>query len=404
MARMVTPAALHSAAVPRVLSGLDVLLRHRLGLLRGRRFGVLAHQASVDARLQHAAELLGDVRGARLSALFAPEHGLWGAAQDLVPIAAARDPLSGLRVVSLYGNRREPTAPMLRGLDLLVIDLQDVGARYYTYQWTMALAMRACARAGVPVLVLDRPNPLGGDVVEGNIPDPAFASFVGLYPLAARPGLTLGEVARYLQRVHGLGGVVDVVAMRGWRRSMRWEDTGLPWVPPSPNMPTTDTALVYPGGCLIEGTNLSEGRGTTRPFEWVGAPWLDARAYAEALAAERLPGVVFRPARFRPTFQKWAGQVCGGVQLHVTDRARFKPFLTGLALVALARRLAPRAFRWRRPPYEFEHRRLPIDILLGTDRVRRVLERGQSLSAIERSWQDDLARWRRRRAAVLLYR
>lgn len=358
----------------------------------------------MDARLQHAAELLGDVRGARLSALFAPEHGLWGAAQDLVPIAAARDPLSGLRVVSLYGNRREPTAAMLRSLDLLVIDLQDVGARYYTYQWTMALAMRACARAGVPVLVLDRPNPLGGDVVEGNIPDPAFASFVGLYPLAARPGLTLGEAARYLQQAHGLGGAVDVVAMRGWRRAMRWEDTELPWVPPSPNMPTTDTALVYPGGCLLEGTNLSEGRGTTRPFEWVGAPWLDAHAYAEALTAERLPGVVFRPARFRPTFQKWAGQVCGGVQLHVTDRARFKPFLTGLALVAVVRRLAPRAFRWRRPPYEFEHRRLPIDILLGTDRVRRALERGQLLGAIERSWQGDLARWRRRRAAVLLYR
>jgi uncharacterized protein YbbC (DUF1343 family) len=400
---MVTPAALHSAAVSRVQSGLDVLLRHRLGLLRGRRFGVLAHQASVDARLQHAVDLLRDVRGARLSALFAPEHGLWGAAQDLVPIAATRDPLTGLRVVSLYGERREPTSAMLRGLDLLVIDLQDVGARYYTYQWTMALVMRACAGVGVPVLVLDRPNPLGGDLVEGNVPDPAFASFVGMYPLAARPGLTLGEVARYLQRAHGLGGVVDVVSMRGWRRAMAWEDTGLPWVPPSPNMPTPDTARVYPGGCLIEGTNLSEGRGTTRPFEWVGAPWLDAHAYAEALAAERLPGVVPRPARFRPTFQKWAGQVCDGVQLHVTDAARFKPFLTGLALIAVARRLAPRAFRWRRPPYEFEHRRLPIDILLGTDRVRRAIERGQSLRMIERGWQGDLARWRRRRAGALLY-
>jgi len=357
----------------------------------------------VDAKLQHAADLLRDVRGARLSALFAPEHGLWGAAQDLVPIAATRDPLTGLRAVSLYGDRREPTPVMLRNLDLLVIDLQDVGARYYTYQWTMALAMRACARAGVRVLVLDRPNPLGGDVVEGNVPDPAFSSFVGLYPLAARPGLTLGEVARHLQRAHALGGPVDVVGMRRWRRAMTWEDTGLPWVPPSPNMPTPDTARVYPGGCLIEGTNLSEGRGTTRPFEWVGAPWLDAHAYAAALEAERLPGVGYRPARFRPTFQKWAGQVCEGVQLHVTDRARFKPFLTGLALIAVARRLAPRAFRWRRPPYEFERRRLPIDILLGTDRVRRAMERGQPLGAIERSWQGDLARWRRRRAATLIY-
>ena len=400
---MVTPAALHSAAVPPVQPGLDVLLHHRLRLLRGRRFGLLAHQASVDSKLQHAADLLRDVRGARLSAIFAPEHGLWGAAQDLVHIRATRDPLTGLRVASLYGERREPAPSMLRGLDLLVIDLQDVGARYYTFQWTMALAMRACARAGVPALVLDRPNPLGGDLVEGNIPDPRFASFVGLYPLPARPGLTLGEVARYLRQAHGLGGSLDVVSMRGWRRSMSWEDTGLPWVPPSPNMPTPDTARVYPGGCLIEGTNLSEGRGTTRPFEWVGAPWLDAHDYAGALARERLPGVVCRPARFRPTFQKWAGQVCDGVQLHVTDPRRFRPFLTGLALIAVARRLAPRTFRWRRPPYEFERRRLPIDILLGTDRVRRAIERGQPLGAIERSWQDDLARWRRRRAAALLY-
>jgi uncharacterized protein YbbC (DUF1343 family) len=390
--------------VPRVQSGLDVLVHHRLGLLRGRRFGVLAHQASVDARLDHVVALLGDVRGARLAALFAPEHGLWGAAQDLVHIAAERDPFSGLRVVSLYGERREPTSAMLRGLDLLVIDVQDVGARYYTYQWTTALAMRACARAGVRVLILDRPNPLGGEVVEGNVPDPAFASFVGLYPLPARPGLTLGEIARYLQRAHGLGGTLDVVGMRGWRRAMSWEDTGLPWVAPSPNMPTPDTARVYPGGCLIEGTNLSEGRGTTRPFEWVGAPYLDAHRYAEALTAERLPGVVFRPARFRPTFQKWAGRVCGGVHIHVTDRARFKPFLTGLAVIAVARRQALRAFRWRRPPYEFEYRRLPIDILLGTDTIRRALEHGRRLEEIERSWQGELAGWRRRRTASLLYR
>jgi uncharacterized protein YbbC (DUF1343 family) len=401
---MVASAALHSAAVPRVQSGLEVLVHHRLGLLRGQRFGVLAHQASVDSRLDHAVSLLRNVRGARLVALFAPEHGLWGAAQDLIPIGAERDPVTGLRVVSLYGERREPTPAMLRGLDLLVIDLQDVGSRCYTYQWTTVLALRACARLGVRVLVLDRPNPLGGEVVEGNIPDPAFASFVGLYPLPARPGLTMGEVVRHLQQSHGLSGAVDVVAMRGWRRPMLWEDTELPWVAPSPNMPTPDTAHVYPGGCLLEGTNLSEGRGTTRPFEWVGAPWLDAHRYAAALEAERLPGVVFRPARFRPTFHKWAGRVCGGVHLHVTERARFKPFLTGLALIAVARRLAPRAFRWRRPPYEFEHRLLPIDILLGTDRIRTALEHGADLRTIERAWQGDLGRWRRRRAAALVYR
>jgi uncharacterized protein YbbC (DUF1343 family) len=387
-----------------VQPGLDVLVHHRLGLLRGRRFGLLAHQASVTARIEHAVPLLSDVRGARLAALFAPEHGLGGAAQDHAAVATTRDPVTGLAVTSLYGARREPTQAMLRGLDLLVVDLQDVGARYYTFQWTLALAMRACARAGVRVLVLDRPNPLGGEQVEGNLPDPRFASFVGLYPLPARPGLTLGELARHLRLHHGLVCALEIVDMRGWRREMLWEDTGLPWVPPSPNMPTPDTARVYPGGCLVEGTNLSEGRGTTRPFEWVGAPWLDAAAYADALARERLPGVVFRSATFRPTFHKYAGRLCGGVQLHVTDRARFRPFVTGLALIAVARRLAPGHFRWRRPPYEFERRRLPIDILLGTDTIRRALSRGATLGALERSWRGGLAVWRRQRAPSLAYR
>jgi uncharacterized protein YbbC (DUF1343 family) len=390
--------------VPAVLTGLDVLLADRLHSLRAQRVGLLAHQSSVDRRLEHAATLLRDARGVRLVRLFAPEHGLWGAAQDHAPIANARDPVTGLPVTSLYGAKREPTPAMLAGLDALIVDLQDIGSRYYTFQWTLALAMRACARAGVAVVVLDRPNPLGGAIVEGNLPDPAFASFVGLYPLPARPGLTLGEVAAWLARAHGLRPRLSVVGMRGWRRAMLWEDTGVPWVAPSPNMPTPDTARVYPGGCLIEGTNLSEGRGTTRPFEWVGAPYLDAHAYAAALEALGLPGVVFRPARFTPTFHKWTGRVCGGVQLHVDDRTTFKPFLTGLALIAVARRLAPRAFAWKRPPYEFERRRWPIDILLGTDRIRRALKRGWPLRQIEREWATDLARWRRQREAVLAYR
>ena len=292
---------------------------------------------------------------------------------------------------------------MLQGLDALVIDLQDVGARYYTFVWTAALAMRACARADVPVIVLDRPNPLGGKLVEGNLPDPVFASFVGLYPLPARHGMTLGELARYLNAEHDLGCDLTVVPMRGWRRRMTWADTGVPWVAPSPNMPTPDTASVYPGGCLFEGTNLSEGRGTTRPFEWVGAPYLDAHRFADTLEAERLPGVGFRPIRFMPTFHKWAGRLCGGVQIHVTDRARFKPFLTGLAVVAAARRLGRGRFAWRRPPYEFERRKLPIDILCGTDTIRRALERGRSLGEMERSWRGGLTAWKGRRAPYLLY-
>jgi uncharacterized protein YbbC (DUF1343 family) len=383
--------------------GLRVLAETRRDLLRGRRFALLVHQASVDARLEHAATLLGDLSRARLVSLMAPEHGLWGAPQDHARIRPEVDPVTGLPAFSLYGARRAPTPAMLRGLDALVVDLQDVGARYYTFVWTAALAMQACARAGVRVIVLDRPNPLGGELTEGNVSDPAFASFVGLYPLAIRHAMTIGELATYLNAEHGIGCDLTVVAMRGWRRRMRWEATGLPWVPPSPNMPTPDTARVYPGGCLIEGTNLSEGRGTTRPFEWVGAPYLDAHAYAEGLARLRLPGVHFRPARFRPTFHKWARRLCGGVQLHVTDVEHFKPFLTGLGLIAAARRLAPRHFAWRRPPYEFERRRLPFDILCGTDGIRLALERGRPLAALEAQWRRPREAWLRRRRRYLLY-
>jgi uncharacterized protein YbbC (DUF1343 family) len=239
--------------------------------------------------------------------------------------------------------------------------------------------------------------------VEGNVPDPRFASFVGLYPLAIRHGMTIGEIAAYLNQVHGLGCHLTVVRMRGWRRTMLWEDTGLPWVAPSPNMPTPDTARVYPGGCLYEGTNLSEGRGTTRPFEWVGAPYLDAHAFAEALNDLGLPGVAFRPARFRPTFHKWAGRLCGGVQIHVSDVARFKPYLTGLGVIATARRQAPRGFAWRRPPYEFEHTLLPIDIVAGTDTIRKAIERGRPLAEIERAWTPGLMAWKRLRARALMY-
>ena len=390
--------------MPRVRSGLEVLVHDRRALLRSRRVALLAHQASIDSRHTHAATLLGDLRGARLVRLLAPEHGLWGARQDHERVGTTRDPATGLPVSSLYGARRAPTRAMLRGIDVLVVDLQDIGARYYTFVWTMALAMRVCARVGVDVVVLDRPNPLGGAVVEGNVPDPAFASFVGLYPLPARHGLTIGELAIYLNERHGLGCDLAVVPMKGWRRAMDWESTGLPWVAPSPNMPTPDTARVYPGGCLVEGTNLSEGRGTTRPFEWIGAPYLDCHRYADALNALALPGAHFRPARFAPTFHKWGGRLCDGAQVRVTDRARFKPFLTGVALIAVARRQGRARFAWRRPPYEFERRRLPIDILCGTDAIRRAIERGASVATIERSWQAACARWRRARAPYLAYR
>jgi len=351
----------------------------------------------------HITQALRGLAGVALTRLFAPEHGLWGAAQDHAGIPSARDPATQLRVWSLYGPRRVPAERLLRGLDALLVDLQDVGARYYTFVWTMALAMRECARAGVRVIVLDRPNPLGGERIEGNLPEPSFASFVGLFPLPARHGLTIGELAGYLNTEHELGCELTVIPMAGWRRAMRWEEAGVPWVAPSPNMPTPDTARVYPGGCLIEGTNLSEGRGTTRPFEWIGAPYLDAHRYADALNALGLPGAHFRPARFRPTFHKWGGRLCGGVQVHVTDVRAFKPFLAGLAEIATACRLAPTAFRWKRPPYEFERRRLPIDVLCGTDVIRKQIEAGAPLGEIEAGWTTELARWSRRRRPYLLY-
>ena len=388
----------------RVVTGLDRLLVSYLGRIKGQRLGLLCHQASVDRALDHAVDLIASARGVKLTALFAPEHGLWGTAQDHAFIRATRDPASELPVYSLYGRRRAPTSAMLSGLDALVCDLQDVGARYYTFVWTMTLVMEACARAGVRLIVLDRPNPLGGVQVEGNMPDLRFASFVGLYPLPVRHGMTMGELARYLNARCGLNCSLEVIPMSGWRRRMLWEETDLAWVAPSPNMPTPETARVYPGACLIEGTNLSEGRGTTRPFEWIGAPFIKSHELARALNAEGLPGIHFRPCQFQPTFHKWRGRVCGGVQLHVTDRRRFKPYLTGLALIAHARRLYPRQFAWRKPPYEFERRRLPIDLLCGTNRIRRQLQAGRSLSQMEAAWQPALAAFARSRRPYLLYR
>jgi uncharacterized protein YbbC (DUF1343 family) len=387
-----------------VRSGLDVLLSRLPALLAGRRVGLLCHPASVTRDLEHAADAIRRLRRVRLTALFAPEHGLVGAAQDHAHIGAEYDGARHLRVHSLYGKRLEPTPAMLRDIEALVVDLQDVGARYYTFAWTTVLAMRACARADKPVVVLDRPNPLGGERLEGNWPDPRFASFVGLHPLPIRHGMTIAELAAYHNETQGIGCDLTVVPMAGWRRNMLWEDTELPWVAPSPNMPTPDTARVYPGGCLIEGTNLSEGRGTTRPFEWVGAPYLDGTRLAAALERRGLPGVRFRAASFEPAFHKWRGRTCGGVQVHVIDWDRFKPYATYLALIIEARRQSPGGFRWKRPPYEFQWKKQPIDLLCGTDTIRRAIERGTPLSRLEASWRPGLGAFARARRPYLLYR
>jgi len=389
-----------------VRTGLDVLLRSRGGPLRGRRVGLVCNPTSVDARLRHAADLLHALPGVRLAALFGPEHGVRGDAQYMAAVAGGTDAATGLPVHSLYGATREslqPTPAQLAGLDLLCFDIQDVGSRYYTYQATMLLCMEAAARAGLGFVVLDRPNPVGGLAVEGPALQPGFESFCGLHDLAPRHGMTVGELARLFVAERGLGLDLTVVPCEGWRRCQGFGATGLPWVLPSPNMPTPATALVYPGMCLLEGTNLSEGRGTTRPFELFGAPWLDPARLAAALSAERLPGVRFRPASFTPTWDKHAGVRCHGVELHVQDAESFRPFRTGLACVQQARAQAPGRFRWRTETYEFVDGVPAFDLLCGSARERTGIEAGRSLAELARGFAGEERAFAKRRRPYLAY-
>ncbi|MBX3112209.1 MAG: DUF1343 domain-containing protein, partial [Fimbriimonadaceae bacterium] len=303
------------------------------------------------------------------------------------------DPRTGLRFYSLYGEHRKPTPAMLEGVDVLVYDVQEVGARYYTFIWTLALCLEACREAGVPVLVLDRPNPIDGVTVEGPGADPAYASFVGLYPLPVRHGMTVGEVGRLLVERYIPGAEIDVVETDGWDRRDLFPATGLPWALPSPNMPTPDTALVYPGQCLLEGTKLSEGRGTTRPFEIFGAPYIDGWRLAEELNATGLGGVVFRPVQFQPTFQKHKGEVCQGCFIHVSDPGTFQPVRATVALLHTVRRLWPDAFAWQDPPYEYEHTLMPVDILWGGPWLREGVDAGTPLATLFERMDDSLADW-----------
>jgi uncharacterized protein YbbC (DUF1343 family) len=388
--------------VTRTRTGLEQLLA-RPKLLQKKRVGLIANPTAVTPELTHAALALLKTRAFRLVALFGPEHGIWADAQDLIEVEDSRDAKTGLPVFSLYGRTRVPTAEMLSGIDALLFDIQDVGSRYYTFIYTMLHAMEACAAHGKTLVVLDRPNPIDGATVEGNVLSGAFRSFVGQHTLAVRHGMTVGELALMFQDELRLDLELHVVKMKNWRRRMSFEDTGLPWVMPSPNMPTVDTAYVYPGGCLIEGTNLSEGRGTTRPFELVGAPWLDPWALADEMNRERLPGVRFRAAYFTPTFQKHAGQLCGGVGVHVTERRSFPAFLAYLLLIEKARRQDARRFAWRQPPYEYEYVKPPIDILCGSDRVRQAIEKGEPVRRFVPQWREELRTFKRRRAKYLLY-
>jgi uncharacterized protein YbbC (DUF1343 family) len=372
--------------------------------LRGARVGVVCNHASVDRGFLHIVDRLASAPNVTLAAIFGPQHGFRSDLQDnMIETPHVDDPERRVPVYSLYSETREPTAAMLRGIDVLVIDLQDIGARIYTYIYTMANCLRACARYGVPVIVCDRPNPIGGTEVEGATLVPGFESFVGLFPIPMRHGMTIGELARLFNEHFGLGATLEVVQMDGWNREMFADDTGLPWVMPSPNMPTLDTAIVYPGTVLFEGIMISEGRGTTRPFELIGAPWITAERFAQQMNGLSLPGVYFRPAVFEPTFQKHAKQSCGGCQSHVTDRREFRPVLVGVALASMFRRVDASHFAWRQPPYEYEHDKMPIDILAGSDRLRRQVEAEMPATDIAASWAEDESEFRKLRRAFLLY-
>jgi uncharacterized protein YbbC (DUF1343 family) len=387
-----------------VVLGLERLLRERLDLLGDARVGLVCNQATVDHALCHAADLLHAHPKVRLTTLFGPQHGIRGDVQDnMIETAHGVDRQTGLPVYSLYSETREPTARMLQDVDVIVVDLQDVGCRIYTFVYTMANCMRAARALGKRVIVCDRPNPIGGEAVAGNVLDPAFASFVGLYPIPTRHGLTSGELARLFNEAHGIGCALEVVTMEGWSRAMWMDDTDAPWVMPSPNMPTLNTATVFPGTVHLEGTQMSEGRGTTRPFELVGAPYVDAEDYGRRLNDLGLPGVHFRPTVFQPTFQKHGGRSCGGVQIHVLDRAAFEPVKAGLAVVKIAHDMYASEFKWREPPYEYVFDKNPFDVIAGTSALREAMESGRSLEEMEKAWQAGTEAFRRQREKYLLY-
>ena len=366
--------------------GIDVQAASGFAALKGKRVGAIVNPTSVDARFVHLIDLLHEAPGVTLGALFGPEHGVRGEAQYMVAVDdVARDRRTGVPVYSLYGHTFEsltPRAEWLTGLDALVFDIQDVGSRYYTYIYTMALAMKAAAKAKLAFYVLDRPNPIGLTLTEGNLVGERYRSFVGLYALPTRHGLSAGEIARLLNEQEKIGVELHVTPVEGLTRAMSWSELGRAFIPPSPNMPTPDTALVYPGMCLGEGTNVSEGRGTCRPFEQFGAPYLKSYEVAERLTAQSLPGVTFRPCAFTPTFDKWKGQSCEGAFMHVTDPQAFLPLRTGVAVFQTCYELGGKDFAWRDDAYEFVEDVPAFDLLCGTDQVRSGIEAGQPLDSL----------------------
>lgn len=371
---------------------------------KGKKIGLITNAASVDGWFKSSVDLLRQHSNVNLVCLFGPQQGFFGETQDnMVEWASTVYPRHNLPLYSLYGEHRKPPPEMLSGIDAVVFDIQDIGCRVYTYIWTMVLAMKTAAECGKDFIVCDRPNPINGIAVEGNVSSPIFSSFVGLYPLPMRHGMTAGEIARYINSEFNIGCNLTVVSMDGWRRSMWFDETGIPWVLTSANMPTLDTASVYPATVIFEGTNISEGRGTTRPFEFIGAPFINGFDLADELARRRLPGVFFRPCVFIPTFQKHAGLKCGGVQLHVTDRKGFRPFDAGIVLLKTICDMYSSDFKWKEPPYEYVFDKPPIDVILGCDWIRSSIEGGRPAEEILKKAEKEAAEFSAIRKKYLIY-
>lgn len=387
-----------------VQTGLENLLAHPPAWLGGKRLGLLCNPASVDRRLRHARDLIQARFPGQLKALYSPQHGFFAEKQDnMIESDHITDPVLGLPVFSLYGETRIPTEEMLAPIDVLLVDLQDVGTRVYTFIYTVSHCLEAAGKYGKKVVVLDRPNPIDGLRVEGNCLEPETASFVGRYPIPMRHGLTIGEIAMLFNQAFGIGCELEVIPLKGWRRSMRFEATGLPWVPPSPNLPTAASALVYPGQVLWEGTNVSEGRGGTQPFEVFGAPFFKTREILGGMEKECLAGVCLRPLVFEPTFNKWAGSACHGFQIHVTDPALYRPYETTLALLRSVLACHPDQFAWKQPPYEYEFEKLPIVLLTGSCSLHRQLEAGVAVKSLAAGWKAALDRFKSLRTPFLIY-
>ncbi|MCD4784575.1 MAG: DUF1343 domain-containing protein [Candidatus Eremiobacteraeota bacterium] len=385
-------------------SGIDILRETKFRILNDSSVGLLVNQATVDKNLDHDIDILLNEENFELKSLFGPQHGLYGQTQDnMIEWTGFRDRRTGLPVYSLYGNHRKPTDEMLEGIDTLVVDFPDVGTRYYTFLWTAKLCMEACAQKGIRMIVLDRPNPIGGEIIEGPMLDPEYKSFVGLSVLPVRHGMTMGELLAMINREEEMGCVLEVIKMQGWSREMWFDDTGLPWVIPSPNMPTIDTATVYPGGCLLEATNISEGRGTCRPFEIIGAPYIEPYAVVDKMKKWDIEGVILRPVYFEPTFGKHTGKYCGGIQLHITDRNKFRSVKTFAIFISLIKKMYPDQFAWKNPPYEYEYEKMPIDILWGDSSLRESVDNMKNPEELFKKMNISINNFRQTRKDYLLY-